>query len=122
NRVSSSLDCGLVFNPEGARAQMEGAIIMGLGGTLFEAAEFEGGHLLTATFTRYRVPRYQSGAEDQRGAGRRRAPAQANRASCRSGRRLRTRCSMRRASASGSCRCSGGCNGAACEWSDGWQE
>lgn len=57
DRVSSSIDCGLVFNPEGVRAQMEGAIIMGLGGTLFEAAEFEGGHLLNANFARYRVPR-----------------------------------------------------------------
>ena len=57
NRVSSSIDCGLVFNPEGVRAQMEGAIIMGLGGTLFEAAEFEGGRLLNANFARYRVPR-----------------------------------------------------------------
>ncbi len=57
DRVSSSLDCGLVFNPEGARAQMEGAIIMGLGGALFEAAEFENGQLLNASFARYRVPR-----------------------------------------------------------------
>lgn len=57
NRVSSALDCGLIFNPEGARAQMEGAIIMGLGGALFEAAEFENGQLLNANFARYRVPR-----------------------------------------------------------------
>ncbi|MGE5594531.1 MAG: molybdopterin cofactor-binding domain-containing protein, partial [Hyphomicrobiales bacterium] len=50
-------DCGLVFNPEGARSQVEGAIMMGLGGALFEAAEFEGGRLLNASFARYRVPR-----------------------------------------------------------------
>jgi isoquinoline 1-oxidoreductase len=56
-RVSSSLDCGLLFNPEGARSQMEGAIMMGLGGALFEAAEFEGGRLLNGSFARYRVPR-----------------------------------------------------------------
>ncbi len=30
-RVASSIDCGLVFNPEGVRNQMEGAIVMGLG-------------------------------------------------------------------------------------------
>jgi CO/xanthine dehydrogenase Mo-binding subunit len=36
---------------------MEGAIIMGLGSTLFEAAEFENGRLLNASFARYRVPR-----------------------------------------------------------------
>jgi len=57
-RVSAALDCGLLFNPEGARSQVEGAIIMGLGGALFEAAEFERGHLLNASFARYRVPRF----------------------------------------------------------------
>jgi isoquinoline 1-oxidoreductase len=56
-RVSSALDCGLLYNPEGARSQMEGAIMMGLGGALFEAAEFEGGRLLNGSFARYRVPR-----------------------------------------------------------------
>ncbi len=56
-RVSSAIDCGLVFNPEGVRAQMEGAIIMGLGPALFEAAEFENGRLLNGSFARYRVPR-----------------------------------------------------------------
>lgn len=57
SRVSAAVDCGLVFNPEGVRAQMEGAIIMGLGSALFEAAEFEGGRLLNASFARYRVPK-----------------------------------------------------------------
>lgn len=56
-RVSASIDCGLVFNPEGVRSQVEGAIIMGLGGALFEAAEFEDGRLLNGSFARYRVPR-----------------------------------------------------------------
>lgn len=57
HRVAAALDCGLVVNPEGARNQMEGAIIMGIGGTLFEAADFEGGRVLNPGFTRYRVPR-----------------------------------------------------------------
>ena len=56
-RVSAAIDCGLVFNPEGVRSQVEGAIIMGLGSSLFEAAEFENGRLLNANFARYRVPR-----------------------------------------------------------------
>ncbi len=55
--VSAAIDCGLVFNPEGVRSQIEGAIIMGLGSSLFEAAEFENGRLLNANFARYRVPR-----------------------------------------------------------------
>jgi CO/xanthine dehydrogenase Mo-binding subunit len=57
NRVSAAIDCGLVFNPEGVRSQVEGAIIMGLGSSLFEAAEFQNGRLLNASFARYRVPR-----------------------------------------------------------------
>jgi isoquinoline 1-oxidoreductase len=57
SRVASAIDCGLVFNPDGVRAQMEGAIVMGLGSALFEAAEFEGGRLLNGSFARYRVPR-----------------------------------------------------------------
>jgi nicotinate dehydrogenase subunit B len=57
HRVSAALDCGLVVNPEGARNQMEGAIVMGLGGALWEAIDFEGGRVLNASFARYRVPR-----------------------------------------------------------------
>ena len=56
-RVATSLDCGLVVNPEGAKNQMEGAIVMGLGTALYESIEFESGRLLNAGFTRYRVPR-----------------------------------------------------------------
>ena len=42
----AALDCRLVVNPEGARNQMEGAIMMGVGSALFEAADFEGGRVL----------------------------------------------------------------------------
>ena len=57
HRVAAALDCGLVVNPEGARNQMEGAIVMGIGGALFEAADFDGGRVLNSGFARYRVPR-----------------------------------------------------------------
>ena len=56
-RVQAALDCGLVVNPEGARNQMEGAVVMGLGGALWEASDFEAGRVLNASFARYRVPR-----------------------------------------------------------------
>ena len=56
-RVAASLDCGLTVNPEGARNQMEGAVVMGMGTALYEAVEFEGGRLLNSGFARYRVPR-----------------------------------------------------------------
>ena len=57
HRVGAALDCGQVVNPEGALNQMEGSIIMGLGGALFEASDFQDGRLLNSTFARYRVPR-----------------------------------------------------------------
>lgn len=57
HRVAAALDCGLVVNPEGAANQMEGSIVMGLGGALFEASDFQDGRLLNASFARYRVPR-----------------------------------------------------------------
>lgn len=56
-RVAAALDCGQVVNPEGALNQMEGAIVMGLGGALWEVSDFEDGRLLNASFARYRVPR-----------------------------------------------------------------
>lgn len=56
-RVTAALDCGLTVNPEGAANQVEGSIVMGMGTALYEAIDFEGGHVLNAGFTRYRVPR-----------------------------------------------------------------
>ena len=57
DRVAAALDCGLTVNPDGAINQVEGSVIMGMGGALYEAIEFQGGRLLNASFTRYRVPR-----------------------------------------------------------------
>ncbi len=56
-RVVVGFDCGLVVNPDGARNQIEGSIIMGMGTALWEAVEFDGGRVLNAGFARYRVPR-----------------------------------------------------------------
>ena len=57
DRVTAALDCGLVVNPEGAKNQVEGAIVMGMGTALYEAIDFQNGRVLNAGFTRYRVPR-----------------------------------------------------------------
>lgn len=57
NRVTAALDCGLVVNPEGAKNQVEGSIVMGMGTALYEAIDFQDGRVLNAGFTRYRVPR-----------------------------------------------------------------
>jgi isoquinoline 1-oxidoreductase len=57
-RVVTAFDCGPVVNPDGLRNQIVGANIMGLGGALFEAIDFENGRILNNRFSRYRVPRF----------------------------------------------------------------
>ena len=57
-RVVSAFECGAIVNPDGLRNQVEGANIMGLGGALFEAIEFENGRILNAAFSKYRLPRF----------------------------------------------------------------
>jgi isoquinoline 1-oxidoreductase len=57
NRVAAALDCGLTVNPDGAKNQVEGSIIMGMGIALYETVEFRAGTVLNAEFVRYRVPR-----------------------------------------------------------------
>jgi len=58
-RVVESFECGAIVNPDGLRNQVEGAIIQGLGGALFEAVEFENGRITNPHFTSYRVPRFR---------------------------------------------------------------
>jgi len=58
-RVVTAFDCGAIVNPDGLRNQIMGANIMGLGGALFEAMAFDGGHITNARFSRYRVPRFR---------------------------------------------------------------
>lgn len=57
HRVAAALDCGLTVNPEGAKNQVEGSIVMGLGTALYEAMDFRAGRPLSTSFARYRVPR-----------------------------------------------------------------
>ncbi len=56
-RVVTALDCGLTVNPEGAKNQVEGCAVMGLGAALYEAVEVRNGVILNSTLTRYQVPR-----------------------------------------------------------------
>jgi nicotinate dehydrogenase subunit B len=58
-RVLTAFDCGAVVNPDGLRNQIIGANIMGLGGALFEAVEFDNGRILNSRFSKYRVPRFR---------------------------------------------------------------
>ena len=57
-RVVCAQDMGLVINPEGARLQMEGCIIMGLGYALTEEIHFKGGKILDLNFGTYKIPRF----------------------------------------------------------------
>jgi nicotinate dehydrogenase subunit B len=57
-RVVQAFECGAIVNPNGLRNQVEGAIIQGIGGALFEAIEFADGRILTNRFSSYRVPRF----------------------------------------------------------------
>ncbi len=47
-----------MINPDGAKMQMEGCLMMGLGYTLSEVVRFNGGRILTANFDTYELPRF----------------------------------------------------------------
>jgi nicotinate dehydrogenase subunit B len=57
-RVVAAFECGAVINPDHLKSQVEGCVIMGLGGALFESIRFERGRILNPRFSRYRVPRF----------------------------------------------------------------
>ena len=57
-RVAAAFECGPIVNPDGLRNQVEGAIVQGLGGALFEAIRFENGKILNPHFAQYRLPRF----------------------------------------------------------------
>ena len=57
-RAVSAFDCGAVVNPNHLKNQVEGALVMGLGGALFEAIEFENGMVTNPRLSDYRVPRF----------------------------------------------------------------
>ncbi len=57
-RVICAQDMGLVINPAGAKLQMEGCIIMGLGYALTEEIHFKGGKILDLNFDTYKIPRF----------------------------------------------------------------
>jgi isoquinoline 1-oxidoreductase len=56
-RLVTAFDCGAVVNPDNLANQVEGAVMMGLGGALFEAIDFADGQIINASLSAYRVPR-----------------------------------------------------------------
>ena len=57
-RLVAAFECGAILNPDHLKGQVEGALIQGIGGALFEAVEFEEGRILSDRFSHYRVPRF----------------------------------------------------------------
>lgn len=57
-RVTVAQDLGQVVNPEGARMQMEGSIVMGLSSVLTEEIHFGGGNIKDRNFDSYEITRF----------------------------------------------------------------
>lgn len=57
-RVVESFECGAIVNPDQLKNQIEGSIVMAIGGAMFEGIDFENGKILNGRFSRYRVPRF----------------------------------------------------------------
>jgi isoquinoline 1-oxidoreductase len=62
-RAVSAFECGAVINPDHLKNQVEGALIMGLGGAMTEAIAYEDGKILNPKFSKYRVPRFRDAPE-----------------------------------------------------------
>jgi len=57
--VCQTFECGPVLNPANLESQVQGCILMGLGGALMEEIRFEDGKILNPRFSQYRVPRFR---------------------------------------------------------------
>jgi isoquinoline 1-oxidoreductase len=59
DKIVIAFECGAIVNPEGLRNQVEGSVVQGLGGALFEAIDFGDGHIRNGSMEQYRVPRFK---------------------------------------------------------------
>ena len=57
-RIVQAFECGAIHNPDLLRNQVEGAIVQGLGGALYERVRIEGGNICNGRLSLYRVPRF----------------------------------------------------------------
>ena len=55
HQVTAAMDCGLIINPDGAMAQIEGNIMWGVGSTLLEEIRIQDGQVEAANFDTYRL-------------------------------------------------------------------
>jgi nicotinate dehydrogenase subunit B len=57
-RAVTAFECGAIINPAHLENQIQGAVVQGMGGALFEWIDFRDGKILNAQFSDYRVPRF----------------------------------------------------------------
>lgn len=57
--IVEAFECGPILNPANLLSQVQGCIVMALGGALTEELEFADGKILNPRFSRYRVPRFR---------------------------------------------------------------
>ena len=57
--ICEVFECGPILNPANLLSQVQGCIVMALGGALTEQLEFRDGRILNPRFSRYRVPRFR---------------------------------------------------------------
>jgi isoquinoline 1-oxidoreductase len=55
-RIVAAYECGAIVEPDRVTSQVEGALIMGLGGALFEALRVDRGRVVNGRLSAYRVP------------------------------------------------------------------
>lgn len=53
HKIAAAMDCGLTINPDGAKAQVEGNIMWGVGSALIEEMTVQDGQVVPANFDRY---------------------------------------------------------------------
>jgi nicotinate dehydrogenase subunit B len=58
-RAVTAFECGAVLNPDHLKNQVEGCVVMGLGGALFEQIDFADGKILNPNFADYQLPRFR---------------------------------------------------------------
>jgi isoquinoline 1-oxidoreductase len=58
DRIVQSFECGAIVNPDQLKNQIAGGTIMGIGGALFEAVQFDNGRILNPRMSKYRLPRF----------------------------------------------------------------
>jgi isoquinoline 1-oxidoreductase subunit beta len=59
-RATLAVDAGYIANPDRARSQMEGAVIMGMSNTLYSEISFKDGRVVQANYPTYQVTRMRA--------------------------------------------------------------